>query len=253
MVEYTVHCIGSMSFGIQFTLNKGLCEIKGFIELIQSIVLWQEATGKFTSSNFFERICLPYSIIVYLWDFFDIETICFGQIWLYPHLYFLSSSLSVFPFSSNILFFFTFFPFYFFLLPNWQHCALLFLTPCFSHNAPGQGWSISYITSVTQRGTVTATKSLCMVIWREVIDQCMLVMLPLCTWTWVLKHANHSHSHSTHALNTYRQIHTADMTFSFLPKPPVLKSQCICSSLPLRPVIAVGMLDLSLLWLSSSV
>lgn len=48
-------------------------------------------------------------------------------------------------------------------------CSLLFLPLCLPHNTLGKGWSILYITSMTQRGTVTSTKSftLCTVTWRE--------------------------------------------------------------------------------------
>lgn len=63
------------------------------------------------------------------------------------------------------------FPFSFlFLFPDWMNlCSVLFLPLCLSDNTSGQGWSILCITSATQRGTVTSTKSftLCMVTWRE--------------------------------------------------------------------------------------
>jgi len=72
--------------------------------------------------------------------------------------YLISLSSCLFPFS---------FPF---LFPDWMNlCSVLFLPLCLSDNTSGQRWSILCITSATQRGTVTSTKSftLCMVTWRE--------------------------------------------------------------------------------------
>lgn len=83
--------------------------------------------------------------------------LCFVFTLLFFLFFSLFSSLS-FPFS------------FLFLFPDWMNlCSVLFLPLCLSHNTPGQGWSILYITSATQRGTVTSTKSftLCMVTWRE--------------------------------------------------------------------------------------
>lgn len=91
------------------------------------------------------------------------------QIW--PSSFLVLFLLHCFFFSLFSLFSSLSFPFSFlFLFPDWMNlCSVLFLPLCLSHNTPGQGWSILYITSVTQRGTVTSTKSfiLCMVTWRE--------------------------------------------------------------------------------------
>lgn len=93
---------------------------------------------------------------------------CLTQIWPSSFLLLLHRSFwSVFfPCSPLCLFLFSFL----FLFPDWMNlCSVLFLPLCLSHNTPGQGWSILYITSATQCGTVTSTKSfsLCMVTWRE--------------------------------------------------------------------------------------
>lgn len=103
------------------------------------------------------------------------------------------------------------FPFSFlFLFPDWMNlCFVLFLPLCLSQNSPGQGWSILYITSVTQRGTVTSTKNftLCMVTWHEWTMHAFLSLIFMALIQWI-----HSYSHTKQNTGGMR-------LFSFYPNP----------------------------------
>lgn len=130
--------------------------------------------------------------------------LCFVFTLLFFLFFSLFSSLS-FPFS------------FLFLFPDWMNlCSVLFLPLCLSHNTPGQGWSILYITSATQRGTVTSTKSftLCMVTWREWTMHdffCLIFIFE----AWI-------QFFPTHSQTKYRWHDNFSFFFlAFLPKPPI--------------------------------
>ncbi len=123
-------------------------------------------------------------------------------IFVFTPLFFLFFLLSMF----SCLFPFSFL----FLFPDWMNlCSVLFLPFCLSHNTLGQGWSILYITSVTQRGIVTSTKSftLCMVTWREwaMHDFCLIFIFD----AWIHFFPTHSHT----------KQNTGGMRIIFFPDP----------------------------------
>ncbi len=156
-------------------------------------------------------------------------------IFVFTPLFFLFFLLSMFS---------CLFPFLF-LFPDWMNlCSVLFLPFCLSHNTLGQGWSILYITSVTQRGIVTSTKSftLCMVTWRE------WTMHDFFVWFLFLKHGFIFFPH----IHIQNNIQVAWDFFFFWPKPPIW-SPNVSVHLFLRGLWLLWLSDLSLLWWSYSV